>query len=49
MPTDDPRYLFVRAKQGAHTDDAAPERTARGGTVDALAARRECLVAQNGL
>ena len=46
MPTDDPRYLFVRAKQGPHTDDAAPERTARGGTADALAARRECLVAQ---
>ena len=45
MPTDDPRYLFVRAKQGPHTDDAAPERTARGGTADALAARRECLVA----
>lgn len=37
MPTDDPRYLFVRA-----------ERTARGGTVGALAARRKCLVAQGG-
>ena len=49
MPTDDPRYLFVRAKQGPHTDDATPERAARGGTVDALAARRECLVAQKGL
>jgi hypothetical protein len=36
MPTDDPRYRFVRAKQGP----------ARGGTVDAVAARRECLVAQ---
>jgi len=35
MPTDDPRYRFVRT-----------ERTARGGTVDALAARLECLVAQ---
>ena len=34
MPTDDPRYRFVRAAEGA----------ARGGTVDAVAARRECLV-----
>ena len=48
MPTDDPRYLFVRAKQATnHTDDVAPERAARGGTVDASVARRECLVAQN--
>ena len=47
MPTDDPRYLFVRAKQVPYTDGAAPERAARGGTGDAAAARRECLVAQN--
>ena len=38
MPTDDPRYRFVNA-----------EGTARGGTVDAVAARRECLIVQSGV
>ena len=46
MPTDDPRYLFVRSKRLPNHGDAALERAARGGTVDAPLARRECLVAQ---
>ena len=46
MPTDDPRYLFVRAKRLPSNGDANLKHVARGGTVDAPLARRECLVAQ---